>query len=166
MVFSTDHQHDASKRFRSEFLTQVDGILSNSENIFLLGCTNLPWNLDGSILRRFEKRLFIGLPNKDSRRELLRHYLPTTNNLRDQDFEYFATVTENYSGADIKNVCKEAVMCCVREKIAELKTNKHPEELRNVTYRDVEQAVANTKPSISFEETKKYFVWNDKHASY
>lgn len=166
MVFSSDHQHDASKRFRSEFLTQLDGIVSNHENIFLLACTNLPWNLDSAILRRFDKRLLITLPNKECRKNLLKHHLPKRHNLRDPDFEYWAQQTENYSGCDIKNLCKEAIMCSVREKICELQIrNKTSEEMRNVTYGDIEKAFAKMKPCTTSNDSKTFFEWNQKYGS-
>lgn len=166
LVFSSDHQHDASKRFRSEFLTQVDGINSGDENVFILGCTNLPWNLDAAILRRFEKRLLIALPDKDNRKKLLKHYVPTRNNLRDQEWEYLATVTEKFSGSDILSACKEAKMCSIREKISEIKIrNGTNDELRSVTFADMEQAFAKMKPCTMSGDMKKYLEWNDKYGS-
>lgn len=148
-------------------MTQVDGILGNNENIFLLGSTNLPWNLDAAILRRFEKRLFISLPNKDARLKLLKHYLPHPNNLQDQEFEYLASQTDNFSGSDMKNLCKEAAMCSVREKICELKskTKLHPnEQLRSITYGDVEQAFLKMKPCVN--NCTKYIEWNEKYGAF
>lgn len=166
LVFSSDHQHDASKRFRSEFLTKIDGLNSFNENIFLLGCTNLPWNLDAAILRRFEKRLLVTLPNKEDRRKLLKYYIPKENNLCDQDFDYLATLTENFSGCDIKNLCKEAAMYSIREKISELKIrNKNYEELRAVTFMDIEHAFTKIKPCNTSNDNNKYIEWNEKYGS-
>lgn len=166
LVFSSGNQHDATKRFRSEFLTQVDGVNCYNENIFLLACTNLPWNLDAAILRRFEKRLLITLPNKEDRRNLLKHYLTKENNLHDQDFDYLAALTENFSGADIKNLCKEATMYSIREKISELKIrNKKDDELRSVIFKDIEQAYAKIRPCITSNDNERYIEWNEKYGS-
>lgn len=167
MIFTTDHQHDASKRFRSEFLTQVDGILSNNENVFLLACTNLPWNLDAAILRRFDKRLLINLPSEDDRKALLKHYLRKSNNLREQDFDYFAKITEKFSGADIKSMCKQTAMFVVREKMSEIKLESKTciPQIRNVTYKDIEQAFASMKPCTTSNDLNKYLEWNHKYGS-
>lgn len=109
----------------------------------------------------------ITLPDKEARKNLLKHYLPRPNNLRDQEFEYLATLTENFSCSDMKNLCKEATMCPVREKISELKIrNKTSQELRNVTYGDIEQAFAKMKPCITSNEIRKYFEWNEKYGSW
>lgn len=63
--------NEASLRVKSELLIQMDGIAS-SENggVTVLGATNLPWNLDEALRRRFEKRIYIPLPEKAQRKEL------------------------------------------------------------------------------------------------
>lgn len=167
MVSATDHQHDASKRFRSEFLTQIDGILSNNEKIFLLACTNLPWTLDAAIIRRFDKRLLINLPNEDDRKVLLKHYIPKPNNLNEQEFDYFAAMTEDFTGSDIKNIGKQTAMNVVREKMKQIKIESKSAipPMRNITCKDVEEAFTSIKPCVTSKDMNKYLEWNHKYGS-
>merc|ERR1711916_95671 len=55
------------RRMKTEFLKQMDAILHENEdedaNVFVLATTNLPWELDIAALRRFEKRILVGLPD-------------------------------------------------------------------------------------------------------
>lgn len=69
------------------------------------------------MLRRLEKRIFIPLPDYETRAELFETYLNTKNiELYPKvDFKEFASKTEGYSGSDIKLVCKEALMSTVRK---------------------------------------------------
>jgi katanin p60 ATPase-containing subunit A1 len=49
--------HESSKRMKTEFLVQIEGLVRTSSNITLIGATNAPWDLDPAFLRRFEKRV-------------------------------------------------------------------------------------------------------------
>lgn len=62
-----------------------------------MGATNIPWELDPAVRRRFEKRIYIPLPDAEARAVLLKNQLKNTpNNLELEDFEYLANITEGY----------------------------------------------------------------------
>lgn len=50
-------ESDATKRIKTEFLVQMQGVGSEDKGLLVLGATNLPWSLDSAIRRRFEKRI-------------------------------------------------------------------------------------------------------------
>jgi len=48
----SDNENDATRRVKTEFLVQMQGVGNDSDGILVLGATNLPWGLDSAIRRR------------------------------------------------------------------------------------------------------------------
>jgi vacuolar protein-sorting-associated protein 4 len=51
----------------------MQGVGNECKNILVLGATNLPWAIDSAVRRRFEKRVYIPLPDVKSRLSILRN---------------------------------------------------------------------------------------------
>ena len=104
-------EHESSRRFKSEFLTQMDGMTSRvgNENVVVLATTNKPWDLDTALLRRLEKRIHVPLPNAATRTQLFNMLL---KDLQVDELVLYPLVkrTEYYSGADIRMLVREAAM--------------------------------------------------------
>lgn len=64
--------NEASRRVKTEFLVQMQGVGKDDQGILVLGATNLPWDLDPAIRRRFERRIYISLPEKEARYGMLK----------------------------------------------------------------------------------------------
>lgn len=56
-------ENDAERRLKIEFLKQLDLVSTQDEDVGFIGTTNLPWELDMAFLRRFERKIFMGLLN-------------------------------------------------------------------------------------------------------
>lgn len=118
--------------------------------------TNRPWDLDSAILRRFDKRILVGLPREAARTEIFKHYLSRIS-LSDEDFKELALVTESFSGSDIKNVCKEACMRKLRELIKSGEITKvEVEEPRMV---DLFSSIEKVHPVTTSGGLEKYRKW-------
>jgi len=110
-----DNESDSTKRIKTEFLIQMGG-MNDSGGVLVLGATNMPWTLDAAIRRRFEKRIYIPLPEAGARTTVFRLCIGSTPNaLQPPDFRRLAELTEGYSGADIGVLCRDALMQPVRK---------------------------------------------------
>ncbi|XP_005099612.1 vacuolar protein sorting-associated protein 4B isoform X2 [Aplysia californica] len=110
-----DNESESARRVKTEFLVQMQGVGHNNDGILVLGATNIPWSLDSAIRRRFEKRIYIPLPEAVPRADMFQIHLGTTpNSLKDKDFQKLGKITKGYSGADICTVVREALMEPVR----------------------------------------------------
>uniref|UniRef100_A0A5B6Z5B9 AAA+ ATPase domain-containing protein n=1 Tax=Davidia involucrata TaxID=16924 RepID=A0A5B6Z5B9_DAVIN len=110
-------EHEAMRKIKNEFMTHWDGLLTKpGERILVLAATNRPFDLDEAIIRRFERRIMVGLPSAESREMILRTLL-AKEKVEDLDFKELATMTEGYSGSDLKNLCVTAAYRPVRELI-------------------------------------------------
>ncbi|GMY07347.1 putative aaa domain-containing protein c24b10.10c [Fagus crenata] len=110
-------EHEAMRKIKNEFMTHWDGLLTKpGERILVLAATNRPFDLDEAIIRRFERRIMVGLPSVESREMILRTLL-AKEKVENLDFKELATMTEGYSGSDLKNLCITAAYRPVRELI-------------------------------------------------
>jgi vacuolar protein-sorting-associated protein 4 len=76
----SEGENEASKRVKTEFLVQMQGVGKDDEGVLVLGATNTPWDLDPAIRRRFEKRIYIQLPCKIGRASIIKNMLNNTTN--------------------------------------------------------------------------------------
>ncbi|XP_057335201.1 vacuolar protein sorting-associated protein 4 [Microplitis mediator] len=111
----SDNESESARRIKTEFLVQMQGVGNDNDGILVLGATNIPWVLDAAIRRRFEKRIYIGLPEEHARATMFKLHLgDTPHTLTEDDFKQLASLTEGYSGADIGIIVRDALMQPVR----------------------------------------------------
>lgn len=98
------------------FLPSFQGVCSNNQNVLVLAATNTPWTLDSAIRRRFEKRIYIPLPETGERVSMFKTNLGNIfHSLVEKDFIELGARSTGYSGADISVVVREALMMPVRK---------------------------------------------------
>lgn len=71
-------ESEASRRIKTEFLVQMNGVGNDDTGVLVLGATNIPWALDNAIKRRFEKRIYIPLPGPEARKRIFELNVGTT----------------------------------------------------------------------------------------
>src|ERR671920_475326 len=104
-------------RVKNQVLTEMDGINGKSKEskLYVIGATNKPWTLEAGFLRRFQKRIYVTLPDIASRKNLFNQYtapLKKENSLKNEEL---AKVAEGYSASDIKDICQSAQLRVVNE---------------------------------------------------
>jgi len=157
-------EHEAMRRVKAIFLTEMDGIHSKpNEQIVVIGATNLPWDIDPAFRRRFERRVYIPLPDFNARKQIFRIHLRGIKLSDDVNFDELARLTEGYTGADIALICREAAMIPIRElaESGQLLRGKP----RPVQMSDFLEAIKKIKPSVSKEEIRKYEEWARKFST-
>ncbi|KAH9487275.1 Vacuolar protein sorting-associated protein 4 [Psilocybe cubensis] len=114
-----ESESEGSRRIKTEFLVQMNGVGHDDTGVLVLGATNIPWQLDNAIKRRFEKRIYIPLPGAEARRRMFEiHVGSTPCELSPKDYRTLADRTEGYSGSDISIVVRDALMQPVRKVIS------------------------------------------------
>jgi vacuolar protein-sorting-associated protein 4 len=93
----SDNESESARRIKTEFLVQMQGVGSNNDGILVLGATNIPWVLDAAIRRRFEKRIYIPLPEEHARLTMFKLHLGNTpHSLTEADLKLLAAKTDGY----------------------------------------------------------------------
>lgn len=110
------NENESTLRLKNEFLIHLDGAASNEETrILVIGATNRPQELDEAVRRRFVRRLYVPLPTKDARQEIIKKIIrQVKHNLDQLEVEQLAELTEGYSGADVDTLCRYASMAPLR----------------------------------------------------
>ena len=192
----TDGENEASKKVLAEMLVQMDGIseanseqndTSNNSNnnnskeskpkfVMVLGATNLPWDLDDALRRRFEKRIYISLPNKVGRKQMFNINFKGIKLDKSINIDELVEKTKGYSGHDIASVCREASLMNMRKKIMNGDGAFNIMEAANnetfiqgldapVTQKDVLTAIKNISKSVSPKDLKKFEEWTAQYSS-
>ena len=105
---------------KGELLQLWDGLLTRERggaSILVMGATNRPYELDEAVLRRMPRQLKFDLPGVDERRLILQVMLDDVRLDDDVVINTIAEETDGYSGSDLKELCRYAVMQPVREQL-------------------------------------------------
>ena len=95
-----ESESESARRIKTEFLVQMDGVGKDQSKVLLLGATNYPWGLDQAIRRRFEKRIYIPLPDFEARKAMFKIQTrkQEEQTMTEDDFDEYARRTEGFSG--------------------------------------------------------------------
>jgi len=111
----SDSESESARRIKTEFLVQMNGVGNDTDGILVLAATNIPWGLDSAIRRRFEKRIYIPLPEAPARAKMFTIHLgKTPHKITNEQFKQLGEMTEGYSGSDVSIIVRDAMMQPVR----------------------------------------------------
>eukprot|EP01117_Protostelium_nocturnum_P001131 TRINITY_DN11450_c0_g1_i1.p1 TRINITY_DN11450_c0_g1~~TRINITY_DN11450_c0_g1_i1.p1 ORF type:complete len:500 (+),score=163.44 TRINITY_DN11450_c0_g1_i1:58-1557(+) len=161
------NEHEASRRLKTEFLVQFDGVNSSSEDqILFIGATNRPQDLDEAVRRRLVKRIYIPLPDEHTRFHLIKNLLSNEKNIQMQQkqMKRLVDLTEGYSGSDLAALCRDAALEPVREQGISIK-DIPLDRLRPLSFSDFEKAMKRIRPSVSQQSIAAFEEWNDQFGS-
>lgn len=139
----------------NQLLTEMDGFDTMDSNVVVLAATNLTDTLDPAILRsgRFDRKVYVGLPNKSEREQILEYYIKNKKINKDVDIKSLSEQIQGFSGADIEGLVNEANLISYN--------NKH----EDITQSDFEKAfnkviVGVEKKSTVYTPEQKIIVAN------
>ncbi|KAI9560504.1 hypothetical protein GHT06_011437 [Daphnia sinensis] len=158
-------EHEASRRLKTEFLCQFDGLrASHEEKILVMGATNRPQELDEAVLRRFPKRIYITLPDVSARALLLTKLLSKHNNpLSEKQLAKLAELTDSYSSSDLTALAKDAALGPIRELGPEKVKFMKTQQLRPISMQDFLDSLKRVRHSVSESSLNVYAKWNREY---
>jgi len=122
-------EHDAMRKIKNEFMMMWDGLKSkDSERIIVLGATNRPFDLDDAVLRRMPRRILVDLPDTENRKKIIKVILKDEELSPDVSADEISSITEGFSGSDLKNLCIAAAYQTIREFMESEKDSKKRKE--------------------------------------
>merc|ERR1719252_496842 len=109
---------EVEKRVVSQLLTLMDGMKGRGQ-VVIIGATNRPNTIDQALRRfgRFDRELDLGVPDDNGRLEVLRIHTKNMKLAPDVQLQTIASNTHGYVGADLAQLCTEAALTCIREKM-------------------------------------------------
>jgi transitional endoplasmic reticulum ATPase len=142
-----------TERVVTQLITELDGI-KDLNNVIVMAATNRPDLIDPALLRpgRLDKLVYVPPPDLKARLEILKvhtRYLPLSD---DVDLYELAKLTENYSGADLEALVREAFIIALRENPLRTRLEK----------RHFMKALEVVKPSLSEDMIRFYIEWTER----
>ncbi len=177
LVMKRDTGREAATGVVQTFLTELDGFKSKKldKPVIVIAATNKPWLLDEAILSRFEKRIYIPLPNREARKEIFRLNLEKKGfRIEGITYDELADLTEGYSGRDIANICREAIILMLRrsnpdiyEKLSRIQSLEQLEQMKYmvtpIKREELLEAIEKVKPPITKQDIQRYIEWMKQH---
>lgn len=177
---SDDSAHGTLTSVKTTMMSEWDGLNSGtngngeagSDRVVVIGSTNRPFDLDEAVLRRFPRRILVDLPDLETRTEILEVTLAENRLDPAVNLTKIAERLEGYTGSDIKEVCREAVVQISHEQAKLLDeaggmsaSTASLKRLRPVTADDFEKALNKLKRSVSESgrELARVWEWNDEY---
>ena len=172
-----DSSHGTLTSVKTTLMQEWDGLKSSKDRVIVIASTNRPFDLDEAVLRRLPRRILVDLPDFSTRLEILKVTLSENKLDPSLNLTKVAESLEGYTGSDIKEVCREAVVRISHEKAKQideeqLDTSQNFDtlysDIRPILESDFTRAIKKLKASVNLNgrEMQKILDWNDKFGEY
>lgn len=130
----------ASDRVVNQLLTEMDG-MNAKKNVFVIGATNRPDQIDPAILRpgRLDQLIYVPLPDESGRMSILKAQLRKTPLEPGLELSAISKATQGFSGADLSYIVQRAAKFAIRESI-EAQKRAEKERISKIKTEDVEMS--------------------------
>ena len=160
----------AERRIVSTFLAELDGMAGKDDASFVLtmGATNTPWLLDSAILSRFQRRIYVPLPDEAARQAILEIHLARRGHKSNVLPEELVRRTAGFSGREIEQLCQLAITHMTQRANPDLLSivDKGQEAVRAYEIKvqplrleDFDYAFEQVRPVASLEMLRRYDEW-------
>ena len=158
-------EQEASRRIKTQFLLEFDGVQSSADDrILVMGTTNRPFELDDAVLRRFPKRIYVQMPDFDARMALLEKLLSKHDNpLSHREIVQIARETEGYSSSDLTALAKDAALGPIRDLNLDLVKSVDVSKVRRINVCDFVDSLRRIRCSVPAELLQKLMCWNRQY---
>ena len=169
----SDGEHEASRRFKTEFMTNMDGIVKNGgdengKHLLVIAATNCPWDIDSAVLRRFPRRIYVPLPDQTTRKALLGNLLKKAEDadMSKADIKAVVKRLDGFSGSDIASIASEASFGPIRSLggIDAIQAASSS-DIRPIQRLDFDKAIDQATKSVSKTLLKQYDQWKQEQAA-
>eukprot|EP00703_Trepomonas_sp_PC1_P001032 JAP95574.1 Topoisomerase II [Trepomonas sp. PC1] len=107
----SENEAEHSRRLKTEFLQLIDGVTTKEVSFILVAATNRPQDLDDAARRRFETKVYVGLPSDKERESIISQLLQKDNHeLTKSDVKKILKATERFSVADLQLLAQKAAL--------------------------------------------------------
>ncbi|HQJ51890.1 MAG TPA: ATP-binding protein [Anaerolineae bacterium] len=167
----------AERRLVSTFLSEMDGLAGkgsgNDQYVLTIAATNLPWLIDRAILSRFERKIYVPLPDAPAREAILNIHLTRNGHTSKVPMASLVKRTDGYSGREIERLCTQAVQHMVVEQNPSLAGEvdkgqeavaKYRIRVRPLTESDLACAFEQIKPETRPQDLTRFSEWQQKNS--
>ncbi|XP_017297147.2 ATPase family AAA domain-containing protein 1-B [Kryptolebias marmoratus] len=140
--------HEATAMMKAQFMSLWDGLDTDHHcQVIIMGATNRPQDLDSAILRRMPTRFHINQPSVRQREQILRLILDNERVDSTVDLKDVAKETDGFSGSDLREMCRDAALLCVRDFVHNQSDSVSEDTIRPIAQTDLQTAVSKMKQS-------------------
>ena len=138
---------------------------SNSQDrVLVMGATNRPYELDNAALRRFPKRIYIGLPDFQTRVSMITKLLNSQpHTLSSYQISELARLTDGYSGSDLTALAKDSALGPIRERTVEDLKKLTANRIRPIHFEDFKASLSTIRQSTPKDGLDKLEKWNREY---